>query len=163
LRQALEALSLEADARDKTSSSFVRQSTDSGMVDRMTVPPNKDTSLSKMCAEERGIKQIKGKELESRKVDPAIPLAKPNSTPLAMSVRRLTPTECETLQGFPKGWTVPATEHWEMRSRSRSRNGSPAESSPSTDVGATRRVAPTGVQKRGRKRGRQGVDSKGAA
>jgi len=139
LRQALEALSLEADARDKTSSS------------------------SKMCAEERGIKQIKGKELESRKVDPAIPLAKPNSTPLAMSVRRLTPTECETLQGFPKGWTVPATEHWEMRSRSRSRNGSPAESSPSTDVGATRRVAPTGVQKRGRKRGRQGVDSKGAA
>jgi DNA (cytosine-5)-methyltransferase 1 len=163
LRQALEALSLEADARDKTSSSFVRQSTDSGMVDRMTVPPNKDTSLSKMCAEERGIKQIKGKELESRKVDPAIPLAKPNSTPLAMSVRRLTPTECETLQGFPKGWTVPATEHWEMRSRSRSRNGAPAESSPSTDVGATRRVAPTGVQKRGRKRGRQGVDSKGAA
>ena len=24
-----------------------------------------------------------------------------------MSVRRLTPTECETLQGFPKGWTIP--------------------------------------------------------
>lgn len=26
-----------------------------------------------------------------------------------MSVRRLTPTECEILQGFPKGWTVPDT------------------------------------------------------
>jgi len=24
-----------------------------------------------------------------------------------MSVRRLTPSECETLQGFPKGWTIP--------------------------------------------------------
>ena len=26
------------------------------------------------------------------------------------SVRRLTPTECEVLQGFPKGWTLPDTE-----------------------------------------------------
>jgi site-specific DNA-cytosine methylase len=29
---------------------------------------------------------------------------------LTMSVRRLTPTECEILQGFPKGWTLPDTE-----------------------------------------------------
>jgi len=36
-----------------------------------------------------------------------------------MSVRRLTPTECETLQGFPKGWTLPDTGHWATRSRSR--------------------------------------------
>ena len=36
---------------------------------------------------------------------------------LTMSVRRLTPTECETLQGFPRGWTVPDTEHWGTRSR----------------------------------------------
>ena len=28
-----------------------------------------------------------------------------------MSVRRLTPTECETLQGFPKGWTIPGNSH----------------------------------------------------
>jgi site-specific DNA-cytosine methylase len=56
----------------------------------------------------------------------------PNSAPAAenpeadtqqLSVRRLTPTECETLQSFPKGWTVPDTEHWETRSRRTSRNG----------------------------------------
>jgi site-specific DNA-cytosine methylase len=45
-----------------------------------------------------------------------------------LSVRRLTPTECETLQGFPKGWTVPDTEHWATRSRSKSRDGLREES-----------------------------------
>lgn len=29
------------------------------------------------------------------------------ATPTLLLVRRLTPTECEVLQGFPKGWTVP--------------------------------------------------------
>jgi hypothetical protein len=33
---------------------------------------------------------------------------------LTMSVRRLTPTECEILQGFPKGWTLPGTALWGM-------------------------------------------------
>ena len=42
--------------------------------------------------------------------------------------RRLTPTECETLQSFPKGWTVPATEHWAMRSPSRLQSGLEEES-----------------------------------
>ena len=42
---------------------------------------------------------------------------------LTMSVRRLTPTECETLQAFPKGWTLPDTELWGTQSRRRSRNG----------------------------------------
>jgi site-specific DNA-cytosine methylase len=42
---------------------------------------------------------------------------------MLMTVRRLTPTECEVLQGFPKGWTLPGTEHWGTRSRKRSRNG----------------------------------------
>ena len=46
----------------------------------------------------------------------------------AMSVRRLMPTECEALQGFPRGWTVPATEHWATRLQSRSRSGSDVES-----------------------------------
>lgn len=32
-----------------------------------------------------------------------------------LSVRRLTPTECETLQGFPKAWTVPGIALLEMR------------------------------------------------
>jgi hypothetical protein len=41
------------------------------------------------------------------------------STELAkvLSVRRLTPVECEVLQAFPKGWTVPGTGLWETRSR----------------------------------------------
>jgi hypothetical protein len=42
---------------------------------------------------------------------------------ILMTVRRLTPTECETLQAFPKGWTLPATEHWGTRSRRRSGDG----------------------------------------
>lgn len=44
-----------------------------------------------------------------------------------MSVRRLTPTECETLQGFPKGWTVPDTVLLETPSPYRSSNGSEEE------------------------------------
>ena len=43
-------------------------------------------------------------------------------------VRRLTPTECETLQGFHSGWTVPDTEHWGTRSQRKSRSGSVEES-----------------------------------
>lgn len=41
-----------------------------------------------------------------------------------MSVRRLTPTECEILQGFRKGWTVPATGRSATRSQFKSRSGS---------------------------------------
>jgi site-specific DNA-cytosine methylase len=29
-----------------------------------------------------------------------------------LSVRRLTPSECEVLQGFPKGWTIPNSRDW---------------------------------------------------
>jgi site-specific DNA-cytosine methylase len=45
------------------------------------------------------------------------------TTPIWL-VRRLTPTECETLQGFPKGWTVPDTEVLVMQSQSKSSSGS---------------------------------------
>jgi hypothetical protein len=64
-----------------------------------------------------------------------------NSTGTAlMSVRRLTPTECEVLQGLPRGWTIPhsslyrnrltrrGTEPSETLSPSKSRNGLPEES-----------------------------------
>jgi hypothetical protein len=49
------------------------------------------------------------------------------------SVRRLTPTECERLQNFPDGWTIPhrtarATPPSETPSPSQSRNGSAGES-----------------------------------
>jgi DNA (cytosine-5)-methyltransferase 1 len=35
-------------------------------------------------------------------------------TPLTVQagVRRLTPTECERLQGFPDGWTIPDGTDW---------------------------------------------------
>ena len=55
----------------------------------------------------------------------AVPKAMDATT---LSVRRLMPTECEALQGFPRGWTVPATEHWATRLQSRSRSGSDVES-----------------------------------
>ncbi len=45
-----------------------------------------------------------------------------------LSVRRLTPTECELLQGFQKGWTVPDTEHWGTRLRRKLQSGSEKES-----------------------------------
>ena len=48
----------------------------------------------------------------------------------SQSVRRLTPTECERLQGLPDGWThvhgapmVGDTPLWETLLRSRLRNG----------------------------------------
>jgi site-specific DNA-cytosine methylase len=50
-------------------------------------------------------------------------------------VRRLTPTECEILQGFRKGWIVPDTEHWGTRSRQTSRSGSRGASSKPTRRG----------------------------
>src|SRR5579864_3571264 len=40
------------------------------------------------------------------------------STAHPLILRRLTPTECEMLQGFPKGWTVPDTAHWATPLRS---------------------------------------------
>ena len=46
-----------------------------------------------------------------------------------LSVRRLTPTECEVLQGFPKGWTLPATVRLATPSRSALSSGSRAASS----------------------------------
>jgi C-5 cytosine-specific DNA methylase len=106
-----------------------------GKSDRDTTQP----TASRTCAEERETKLIQGKGLESGKPDPCTPSARQNSTPQPlpespdqssltkrvesgstpknapmdsslMAVRRLTPTECEILQGFPKGWTLPGTE-----------------------------------------------------
>jgi site-specific DNA-cytosine methylase len=64
-----------------------------------------------------------------RKPGQGYPAARIGST-----VRRLTPTECERLQGFPDGWTIPgrtvrATQRWETPSASQSSNGSAGESS----------------------------------
>jgi len=59
----------------------------------------------------------------------------PTRTDFNTSVRRLTPTECERLQGMPDGWThvhgapmVGDTPLWETLLRCRSRNGSGDES-----------------------------------
>jgi site-specific DNA-cytosine methylase len=39
---------------------------------------------------------------------PALPRSQTLATTTAYGVRRLTPVECERLQGFPDGWTEPA-------------------------------------------------------
>lgn len=62
---------------------------------------------------------------EFSKTEPATPLTEQVEI---LSVRRLTPTECELLQGFPKVWTVPDTKHWVTRLRRKRSLGSPAES-----------------------------------
>jgi site-specific DNA-cytosine methylase len=64
------------------------------------------------------------------------PLSPQDTTPTGTSsVRRLTPTECERLQGFPDGWTIPRrtardTQRWETPSPSTSPSGSAGGSSP---------------------------------
>lgn len=65
--------------------------------------------------------------LEHSVQEDAEPMLKPQPEASMSQVRRLTPTECESLQGFPWGWTVPATEHLGTRSRSTSRSGSRKE------------------------------------
>jgi hypothetical protein len=37
----------------------------------------------------------------------------------SLSVRRLTPVECERLMGWPDGWTIPTSAQWEPRSRAK--------------------------------------------
>jgi site-specific DNA-cytosine methylase len=92
-----------------------------------TATADRQTSSPKTCAEELEIKQITVKESESESEARATHSAPPNN--MEFLVRRLTPTECEILQGFQKGWTLPAIEHWGTQSRGMSRNGSAGESS----------------------------------
>jgi hypothetical protein len=37
----------------------------------------------------------------------------------SLSVRRLSPMECERLMGWPEGWTIPAPGQWAQRSRAK--------------------------------------------
>ena len=92
-------------------------------------------TASRTCAEERGTKPTTDKASESGQTGQCTPLEPSNGTPylaatlstknepansaatreemmdtmatLTMSVRRLTPTECNRLQGFPDDWTCP--------------------------------------------------------
>ncbi len=76
--------------------------------DKATTPPTllPGTCETEVKGQPTTLKQLSGAETEEM-----------NSTDTErMSVRRLTPTECETLQGFPKGWTVPDIGLWAMRS-----------------------------------------------
>ena len=88
------------------------------------------TSATNLRAEaesqDKGILPLSGQSQAPTEKQATSPISRP---PMDMfQVRRLTPTECETLQGFPKDWTVPATEHWETRSQSKSQSGSQDES-----------------------------------
>ena len=84
--------------------------------DRATTQP----TPSRTCEAERGTKPItaKGSTADSE----------PNRENI-LSVRRLTPTECEVLQGFPKGWTLPDTALLGMLSPFQSSSGLEIESS----------------------------------
>src|SRR5581483_4112353 len=83
------------------------------------------TLSSKTCAAAHGTELTVDKESEFAREAQAtlsgrssdMPSPSPCQAPIeesgtatipTMSVRRLTPTECETLQGFPKGWTIPS-------------------------------------------------------
>lgn len=110
--------------------------------DRATTQP----TPSRTCAAERGTKPITAKGSESGKQGRCTPSEPSNSTlsqphltqaettadsepsrENILSVRRLTPTECEVLQGFPKGWTLPDTALLETPSPSTSFAGSDEE------------------------------------
>jgi site-specific DNA-cytosine methylase len=144
LRQALEALSSEADDKDRIPLSQ-RQSLRDSQLAGMT----RTDTQSILCAQrseaegtQRRVMENPAGQTECRlysNLDMGVMAAeslnlsanrsKPKAeqpekmTPVHYSVRRLTPTECEVLQGFPKGWTVPATERSATRSRSKLRNG----------------------------------------
>ena len=95
---------------DRTTSSFSKLSLPSGPKDQADLREMSTTTLP--SAELSGI----GADQALKRLDQT-----------DLSVRRLTPTECETLQAFPKGWTVPGTEHWGTRSRRMSLAGSEGE------------------------------------
>ncbi|MFQ5627058.1 MAG: DNA cytosine methyltransferase [Methyloligellaceae bacterium] len=52
---------------------------------------------------------IAGRLSSPTQLGPNTMLATPGKLP-PLLIRRLTPIECERLQGFPDGWTVPDTE-----------------------------------------------------
>ena len=72
--------------------------------DRATTQPTPSRKTCETGARDREITSpaCVGSEAEGRTITTANPTA-------SLSVRRLTPTECEVLQGFPKGWTLPDT------------------------------------------------------
>ena len=60
---------------------FVKHTITSGLQDHATTMVDKSTALTEVMGKGGG------------------------HTPILDSIRRLTPTECERLQGFPDGWT----------------------------------------------------------
>jgi hypothetical protein len=77
--------------------------TEPAMVSELCPVHNLYPKSDEECPIHQGARRYDTSEAEARTI----------TTPKAdscMSVRRLTPTECEILQGFPKGWTLPGTE-----------------------------------------------------
>lgn len=89
-------------------------------------PQDEEERMTSISSLSRKTSAEKSELAESAHSSPVEAEKQGKDTPL-LSVRRLTPTECEILQGFPKGWTVPDTEHWATPLRRKSSSGSCGE------------------------------------
>ena len=98
----------------------VREETDATT---LSATPSKDSGLAVPTITKRRVATSFAQRCAVAAIRPKVTENPAGQTGARLSVRRLTPTECETLQGFPKVWTVPDTEHWATRSRSRLRSG----------------------------------------
>lgn len=84
-------------AKSATNSPAAAESRDKGI---QRLPSTSSAGAS--TAETTPTKQSEPEPCSTRETQPAEMRREP------LLVRRLTPTECETLQGFPKGWTIPS-------------------------------------------------------
>jgi hypothetical protein len=82
---------------------YVPRSRTSAAEDPTTTKRREDTSLLPL----QRTSEVNFEEAQSARNSVQAEASQEVDTPL-LCVRRLTPTECETLQGFPPGWTIPS-------------------------------------------------------
>lgn len=119
LHQALTDL---ASAHEDDDSTMTRTSSEPSANDTERAPTPTATISSPIPSDPRASTPAKTERAEAHRSSraPSDPTSAPAPTPApTSSVRRLTPTECERLQGFPDGWSIlnptdPATPPVEM-------------------------------------------------
>ena len=108
-RAQLSEESLKPDRSAENGCTMVRP-TPSTQPSNTPSPSTKTSGANSACRVSRGVSVAEG-ESQDRDTKPLL-------------LRRLTPIECERLQGFPEGWTVDGIDNSATRSRSKLPSGS---------------------------------------
>jgi len=109
----------------KAASGILRRAGRRGKV----LPPSLQTALESLGQSEQALPSAVSAETEEThllRAPSRDDLAKESTAPLmshSSSVRRLTPTECERLMGWPDGWTI--SEQWTHSARRRTEASKP--------------------------------------